>query len=728
MAEVASAYVTLMPSFRGGAKRISQELAGPSLRAGAESGRRFSAGFLGPLQGSLAGPMAGLLAGIGVAAFARELGTATTGLQDAHAALTGLLGSGRAATVMMRRLREESRDSPIAHAAWLQGAQDLAYLGVEGKQAITVLRRIETALVASGRGTEAMQSTTYAMLAMANQGKATAEELNQMSQAGLPAWSMLAAHMGTSIENARKRVEDGLVDIEDVMSAVEAGGGDSFAKMAKAADASAATFTSSFARAKDNVIQSLAEMLLPVLDNLAPQFAVFADKADQGLQRLPATFTAIRQAIVDTGIPGGLARITAALQPVLGAFTLGQQRSAALGAAFQRVAGAIGGFLAGIAPQLQAFGASVAQVLGPGLRQIATIVTEQVLPALAGFLQAARPIASWFLQVLGPVVTGTLRGVLETVAGGLEALGGLLDLFTAVLRGDWSGAWNAIKRIATGALRAVLGLLQTLLIGRAVKLFRTALSGIRTLVQAGWKRVTGLFNTGLATVRNLVSTGLSRVVTLFRRLPARVLGAIGGLLGRIVGFFRRLMARARAVVSEEGVSGILRWFRRLPGRILETLKGLPGRMTRAGITMITGFIGGLRRKAGDIVAAVKRYITDKLPGFVRDALRIRSPSKVFETLGYQTAAGMALGIRRGARLIDPTLLAPTGSLRPTPLDRSATRAATAAITATVDATRVGAGGVQYHFHGRSLNINERTIGPVLHAMRLRDRASTGRPR
>jgi hypothetical protein len=53
--------------------------------------------------------------------------------------------------------------------------------------------------------------------------------------------------------------------------------------------------------------------------------------------------------------------------------------------------------------------------------------------------------------------------------------------------------------------------------------------------------------------------------------------------------------------------------------------------------------------AGKLISALKEKITDALPGFVKDALGIHSPSRVFMELGAFTAAGMALGIAGGAR-------------------------------------------------------------------------------
>jgi ABC-type transporter Mla subunit MlaD len=80
---------------------------------------------------------------------------------------------------------------------------------------------------------------------------------------------------------------------------------------------------------------------------------------------------------------------------------------------------------------------------------------------------------------------------------------------------------------------------------------------------------------------------------------------------------------------------------------VQMLKGLLGLFVDIGKDMIEGMIKGIWAKAGDLINAIKQAVTDKLPEFVRKALGISSPSKVFHEFGENIMEGLADGIRDG---------------------------------------------------------------------------------
>jgi hypothetical protein len=65
-----------------------------------------------------------------------------------------------------------------------------------------------------------------------------------------------------------------------------------------------------------------------------------------------------------------------------------------------------------------------------------------------------------------------------------------------------------------------------------------------------------------------------------------------------------------------------------------------------GIAAQQGLINGLVEDQGNLKKAAKKF-TDRLTKYVRQNLGIKSPSRVFRSLGQQVMAGMAQGITRG---------------------------------------------------------------------------------
>ncbi len=76
-------------------------------------------------------------------------------------------------------------------------------------------------------------------------------------------------------------------------------------------------------------------------------------------------------------------------------------------------------------------------------------------------------------------------------------------------------------------------------------------------------------------------------------------------------------------------------------------ENLPGRMTRFGTALVEGFVGGIKSAIGWVEDAVKG-VADAAVWTLKQVLGIHSPSKVFEGLGLNVAAGFEQGVDGGA--------------------------------------------------------------------------------
>lgn len=97
-----------------------------------------------------------------------------------------------------------------------------------------------------------------------------------------------------------------------------------------------------------------------------------------------------------------------------------------------------------------------------------------------------------------------------------------------------------------------------------------------------------------------------------------------------------------------GISKVVTFVKELPGKIWDTFVGMNTMLVTAGADLIGGFIQGIKNKATDLINMIKETITDKLPGFVKDALGINSPSLVMMALGEHTMDGYTKGLDKRA--------------------------------------------------------------------------------
>ncbi|MGH3097867.1 MAG: tape measure protein [Streptosporangiales bacterium] len=220
--------------------------------------------FVGAAAGSVA--VAGTVIGVKSAAQ----------IQHATATLTGLYGSAKQANNTMGLLRKTASKSPINYQAFAKGAEQLAYMGIKGQAANKTLKNVGYAIVGIGGSSQDMGRATNAMLQMVNSGKVYAAQLNQISEAGVPIFSGLAAHFHTNIAHVREMVTSGKVGIQDVMTVIRKAQGKTFKQAIAAGKSTRKTLSGQWAMMKDNVKTALGEAFLPALKAANPLIAQLA--------------------------------------------------------------------------------------------------------------------------------------------------------------------------------------------------------------------------------------------------------------------------------------------------------------------------------------------------------------------------------------------------------------------------------------------------------------------
>lgn len=92
---------------------------------------------------------------------------------------------------------------------------------------------------------------------------------------------------------------------------------------------------------------------------------------------------------------------------------------------------------------------------------VVAIIATIVQAVLELWNQVLAPLISWLLATFGPVFKGVfnaigtvvktiIKVICDKIDMALTALKGIIDFLTGVFKGDWEGAWNAIKQIFFG--------------------------------------------------------------------------------------------------------------------------------------------------------------------------------------------------------------------------------------------------------------------------------------
>lgn len=826
-AEVAKAFVTLIPSFRGGKKRIENELGGVIVGGSKKGGRAGGVAAAAAIGAGLKkGGLAVTAAAIGVLGVALKKGfSRLTAIEDAQAKLTGLGHSAKTVETIMTNALNAVRGTAFGLDEAATIAAGVVAAGVKpGQDLEKTLKLVADAATIAGTSLGDMGSI-FNKVAAGN--RLTMEEVNQLSDRGIPILQMLGKEFGVTALEARKMVEEGEVDfkkfrkvIEDNMAGAALESGETTRGAFANVGAALARFGAALLSGVFPHLKTVFNGMITLIDNATAKVGPFVDAVSKRIgaafqAALPYVQAFIRGFQGFTASGGGpfvvfvnagnkvrqvLDRILPALSSVsntarstllptlvgLGRTLLPLANSilSAFGRvapAVAKVATAIGRFIGAILPPIMSLARQVVQVLAPAFRQIGRIVANEVAPNLVKLLDALAPIAKWIVERMAPVVVSALKGIVEAVKGGLEVLSGVIKVFVGIFTLDWDTAWSGIKQIFSGALTAIVGVVKngfniiketfnsaveaitsivgslgtriTILITKlwagiksnfqssinaTIKFWANFFAKALSIAKSTWNSIKAAFTSALNSVKSAVSSGLNSVVSFFRSsfssakqvtsaawnsIRSAISSAASGVVERI----RSAWNTAKTATSNawnsiksalrSAIDGLLGILRGLPGRIKSAVGDLSSVLFEAGRSIIRGLIRGIENMIGALRSKLKS-VTDMIP-------KVKGPLpvdlKLLEPSGKAIMTGLIRGIEERAADLRRTLVSITrdipgmgGGLDLRNLERYK-----------LGAAAVG-GGDTYIFNGRNLDINERTIGPIIYGQRLRARVR--RPR
>lgn len=161
-------------------------------------------------------------------------------------------------------------------------------------------------------------------------------------------------------------------------------------------------------------------------------------------------------------------------------------------------------------------------------------------PALEAFGELVTTVAGLIEKhwgTIGPIV----NNVAQSIKNSFAVITGIIKVFTAVLRGDWTAAWNALKQI-----------------------FNAFWDEIRNRLNL-FKNTFGLLakNIGVA-IKNGVVDGVTGIASAVWGVISRIGSTISDSIGQVLGWGRRVGANL--------IDGIVSGLTGLPGRIVSLLR------------------------------------------------------------------------------------------------------------------------------------------------------------
>jgi hypothetical protein len=283
-------------------------------------------------------------------------------------------------------------------------------------------------------------------------------------------------------------------------------------------------------------------------------------------------------------------------------------------------------------PRLQAIAMQVwnwfSVNLLPTFREIGTGIASIVV-SIVGIFRTYWP---QIMSVVGPYVRafgGLVKSTLTTIAN-------VVKLVASILRGDFGGAWQAIKGIASSAVSGIASLMKNI----PQALWNAATGLLKAAVDLG-KKVVQKIAEGIGSAPGLIKQGLSRLFGL-----AGDAGAVNPYISQITGAGAKVPeAVAKGITGGKGK--VSQGMSSMIGGAAADAKGSAGGKAQpVGSALSNGIAQGVRDAGPNVGGAIGDVIRQGIQQ-AKQENGIKSPSeRTAAVLGGPLSQGIAEGIKR----------------------------------------------------------------------------------
>lgn len=388
-------------------------------------------------------------------------------------------------------------------------------------------------------------------------------------------------------------------------------------------------------------------------------------KTAAGQQALTAIFTALGTigqtlgpvigALV-TGL-GALAPPLAQLATLVGpilttAITALAPALASLAPGLQALFGGLGQAIELVAPALLPLGRAIAQIgvaIGPILPVVGQLVGQLVsglAPILGTLVTALAPLVLAVVRFAGaltPLISPLAQIIVQLVSGLVPALTPLIGILGQVAGVVGQFLISAIQMLVSAIVPLLpqLSQMAATVGGQLMVVLQALAPALLQVLQALLPLLPSLISMTPVWVQLLVA--VTPLVVLLTRLAAVILRTLLPPVVSIVGWLLRFNATVWGSTLGSVVA-VVSAIGRLPGAIVGKLSGAGKWLVNVGKNVVYGLWNGIASLGSWLYNRVWAWVKSVLPGAVKWALGIHSPSLVMAELGRFAGAGLAVGI------------------------------------------------------------------------------------
>lgn len=276
-----------------------------------------------------------------------------------------------------------------------------------------------------------------------------------------------------------------------------------------------------------------------------------------------------------------------------------------------------------------ALAAQLPVIVNAGLTLLSGIITAilQLLPVIiAAVIQLIITIVTALISMV-PVLLNAAIQIFTTLVQALPII--LPQLINAIV--------NGIIQLIT----MLVAMIPTLL-NAAITLFMSLVNAVIKILPKLLVTIVNLIPKIIVTLISLIPILLNAAITLFTALVKAIPKIIPPLISGVIGLIPKIISALISLIPQL-ISAAIKLFMAIVQAIPQIVGALVSALVNLGGQMIQGLVNGLKNAGGAVLNAIGGIVNGAV-NWAKGLLGIKSPSRVFMSIGKYTIMGLINGI------------------------------------------------------------------------------------
>lgn len=264
---------------------------------------------------------------------------------------------------------------------------------------------------------------------------------------------------------------------------------------------------------------------------------------------------------------------------------------------------------------------------------------DRIMKAVKNLLIILSPL----IVIAIELVKSFVNSVVGLIKGLVMVVTGIIDVFSALLTGDFTGMWESIKNIFFGAIQVIWNYINIMFIGKIFKAVGAFGGSIKALFTGMWTGIKNIFSGNITSVNGIVLGFATKTWNFFKSLGTNLGSTVSNMWTGIKSTF------------SGGIDTVLGWVKSMPNKMADGIKAGAKFVFNAYKAMFNGVLKAIGGPVNGIIGGAS-WVLEKLGAEPLKEWEVPQYAKGTPAGGHPINGPMMVNDGRGAE----TVITPDG--------------------------------------------------------------------